>query len=295
MTKRERKKCNVCFPRTGKEKLITDFYTSTSILFADGRVPICKSCLKGMMDEKDINSVKMTLQKIDKPFIAKVWKSSEESDEETIGTYFRMVNSFNQYKNATWADSDIEGESNTQVYQHKFDNVDNIEELETDYGTIFLNQEIIMKFGSGYLNREHLQMEKFYRDMCMTHDINTPQLKKQLVYLCKLQIQMDRAIESSESGDFKKYSDSYEAILKSSALAPKDRKSLDESSGIRSFGVIFEEVEKRGYVEPYNLEENQDIVDKTIMYMLNYTRQLVGVQKMSEPPNDTPDVGDEYE
>jgi hypothetical protein len=277
-----KKRCNACL----KERQLYDFYTSNSIMFADSRVPICKKCLKEMMDENDIESVKTTLQRIDKPFIAKVWKSAEESENDTVGTYFRMINSLQQYKNATWADSVFEGEEQTDIYKHRFDDVDEIQEIETDDGVIKLNKEIAMKFGSGYTNREYLQMEKFYQDMCRTHDINTPQLKKQLIYLCKLQVQMDRALEQGDSTAFKKYSDSYEMILKSSGFRPIDRKSSNESSGIMSFSQLFEQVEKNGYIEPKPIEERQDLLDVFILSHLNYLRKLIGHEKINEVPED---------
>lgn len=278
---KDRKNCNGC----KKDKLITDFYSSSSIMF-DGRVPLCKKCLKEMINENNIESVKTTLQRIDKPFLAKVWKSAEESEGDTVGAYFRIINSLHQYKDADWSNSEFEGEKQTQIYQHKFDDVDEVEEIETDNGVITLNKEIAMKFGSGFTNREYLQMEKFYRDMSVSHDINTPQLKKQLVYLCKLQIQMDRALESGDSGAFKKYSDSYEAILKSSGFRPVDRKNSSESSGLRSFGMIFDEVEKNGFVEPYPIEENMDLVDIAMREYINYIRKLFGQPKLQSAPEE---------
>jgi hypothetical protein len=278
----EKKRCNAC----KKEKQIYEFYTSASIMFEDGRVPICKKCLKDMIDENNMDSVKTTLQRIDKPFIAKVWKTAEESEGDTVGNYFRMINSLQQYKNMTWADSDFEGEEQTDIYKHRFDDVDEIQEIKTDDGVIKLNKEIAMKFGSGYTNREYLQMEKFYQDMCRTHDINTPQLKKQLIYLCKLQVQMDRALEKGDSGAFKKYSDAYEQILKSSGFRPIDSKSASEASGILSFSKIAEEVERRGYVEPKPIEERLDLLDVFILAHLNYIRKLLGHEKINEVPED---------
>lgn len=276
-----RKDCKGC----GKSKLKNDFYTSTSIMF-DGHVPLCKKCLKEMIDENNIESVKVTMQRIDKPFIAKVWKSAEESENETVGTYFKNINSLPQYKNATWADSDFEGENQTEIYKHKFDDIENMDEITTDDGVIKLTKDIAMKFGAGYTNREYLSMEKFYRDMTYSHDINTPQLKKQLVYLCKLQVWMDRALETGNDSAFKNYNDRYEKILHSSALRPIDRKSASEASGLASFSQLFEQVERNGYVEPKPIEERMDLVDVAILVHLNYVRQLIGHDKLAELPND---------
>lgn len=281
-TKRSRKNCNACH----KDKLIGDYYSSTSIMFSDKLVPVCKKCVKDMIDENNMDSVKVTLQRIDKPFIAKAWKTAEENDSDTIGNYFRMINSLQQYRELTWADSDFEGEKQTEIYKNQFDDVDEIEEIETDTGKIALTREIATKFGSGYTNREYLQMEKFYDDMTYSHKINTPQLKKQLVYLCKLQTQMDRALEQGDSTAFKKYSDSYEAILKSSGFRPVDRKSSSESAGLASFSSTFEMVEKIGYREPKPITERMDLVDVMMLSHLNYVQMIAGRQKLESVPED---------
>lgn len=281
-----RKTCNA--KECKKNKPLSEFYTSTSIMF-DGHVPICKKCLKEMIDENNIESVKTTLQRIDKPFIAKVWKSAEDSQADTVGNYFRMINSLQQYKNANWADSDLEGENETDIYKHKFDDIDNMDEIVTDDGVIKLTKDIAMKFGSGYTNREYLTMEKFYQDMSYSHSINTPQLKKQLIYLCKLQIWMDRSLESGNDSAFKNYNDRYEKILQSSGFRPIDKKSSSEESGMRSFGVVWEEVEKLGYVEPKPIEERMDLVDMVIREHLNYVRKLLGHERMTEVPADIHD------
>ncbi|WP_090739303.1 hypothetical protein [Paenibacillus sp. Mc5Re-14] len=278
----------ICKGECGKSKLLSDFYTSTSMMF-DGHVPVCKKCLKEMIDENNIESVKTTLQRIDKPFIAKVWKSAEENESDTVGTYFRMINSLQQYKKSSWADSDMEGENETDIYKHKFDDLDDVDEIVTDEGVIKLTKDIAMKFGSGYTNREYLTMEKFYHDMSYSHDINTPQLKKQLVYLCKLQIWMDRSLEQGDDKAFKNYNDRYEKILQSSGFRPIDRKSASESSGMMSFSQLFEQVERNGYVEPKPIEERMDLVDMAILSHINYVRQLIGHEKLSTLPDDISD------
>lgn len=267
-----------------KEKSINEFYTSNSVMFADGYVPICKKCIKKMMDENNMDSVKKTLQRIDKPFVAKVWKSAEDADSDTVGNYFRMINSLQQYKTWNWSDSDFEGEDTTQIYKHKFDDLENVEELETENGTIFLTKEIALKYGSGFTNREYLTMEQFYIEMENTHDISQPQTKKQLVILCKLQVKMDRALEEGDDTAFKNYNDRYEKILMSSGFRPIDKKDSIEKTGMRSFSAIFEEVERRGYVEPKPISERMDLVDVSMREFINYDRVIDGQPRLDKAP-----------
>lgn len=280
--KPEKKLCNKC----GENKPLLQFYSSDSIMFADGKVPLCKKCIKEMIDMNDIKSLKDTLLKIDKPFIAHLWKSAEDSKNDTIGEYFKMLNSFPQYKGMTYKDGDEGKTSKTEIYNNTIDAVEHLEEIETDFGKVKVDKDSVVKFGSGFTKIEYLQMEKFYQEMCMTHDINTPQLRKQLGILCKLQVHMDRSLEIGDSGAFKKYSDAYENTLKSTGFRPVDRRNSADSSGLRSFGVIFEEVEKMGFVEPYPIDENLDLVDIALREYVNYVRKLFGSGQIEEIPEE---------
>lgn len=267
-----------------RERAVSEFYTSSSIMF-DGYVPLCKRCIKEMVNENDIDSVKSVFQKIDKPFIAKVWKSAEDGEGSTLGNYFRMINSLHQYKEWGWTDSDFEGENSTQMYKQKFDNLEDIEELETENGTIYLNKEIALKYGSGFTNIEFLNMEKFYREMDNTHDISQPQTKKQLVLLCKLQVYMDRALESDDDTAFKNYNDRYEKILQSSGFRPIDKKDSIEKAGMRSFSSIWEEVERKGHVKPKPISERMDLVDVSMREFINYDRVIDGQPRLDATPS----------
>lgn len=261
-----------------------DFYASNSKLF-DGHVPYCKTCVREMMSEDDLDSVKDTLRRIDKPFIAKVWKRAEDSEQDTVGSYLRTVGSLWQYRDKYWTDSNFEGEEGTEIYkQQNSQEADNIEELETDHGLIVMSKDLILKYGSGFTNREYLNMEKFYIDMDLSHNIDSPQLEKQLIHLCKLDTYVNRSFE--EPSELRVYTERFEKTLESTGFRPKDRKSVNEEAGLRSFSAMFQEVEKRGYVEPKPIEERMDLVDVAITSILNYTRKLVGHGELSSPPED---------
>lgn len=276
------KKCNLC------EKTIKkyNFYKSKSIMFSDGLVPICKKCLKDSVEEGNMDSLKDMLRRIDKPFIASVWLTAEKSDENAIGKYMSMLNSLQQYRDKTWNDSDFEKEEESKMFDIGSTDVNNTKQLETEDGVIELTKDVVAKFGGGYTNLEYLQMKKFYNDMEMTHNLSTPQLKRAVVNMCKIQVQMDRSLSEGNAGDYKKYSDAYEKMLDSSALAPKVSKTTDEAQGIRNFSQCFAEVEKNGNVKPVHISERKDLVDLTILAHLNYIRVLKGHGRLSEVPEE---------
>lgn len=292
----EKKTCLICLREVNTKN---NFYTSNSTMFQDGRVPICKKCIKEQIDEDDIDSVKRILRQIDKPFIRDRWENAVRSEKETFGWYMREINSL--LPDSTYDDSvdklDINIGSNSKNVTSKQKKVihsdvdmeiEDISELDTEEGSIKLDQSIKHKFGIGYTNREYLDMEKFYRDMMSSHEIVTPQHKKLLVRLCQLNIKIDNNID--DPAVFEKYMKQYDAILKTAGFRPADRVSGSESTGIRSFSQVYEEIEKDGFIVPTPISERQDIVDRTIQYINNYTLKLLNMESLTEPPEDTPKV-----
>jgi hypothetical protein len=74
-----------------------------------------------------------------------------------------------------------------------------------------------------------------------------------------------------------------------------DKTDADKTGGIRSFSTIYAEVEKDGFIPPWEFYRKikgikQDIVDKTIMHIENFTLKLNKIEQMTTPPIDTPEL-----
>lgn len=272
-----------------KEKTPNSFYSSTSSLFMDGKVPVCKKCISEQVDENDISTVKRILRQIDKPFIFSLWQTSVNSDKDTFGNYMKNINSLPQYRKMTYEDSVDEVIKEDDVFS------DGIDESNLDNETILQFNEMKAKFGAGYKKDEYLRMEKFYNDMMSTHDINSPQHKEMLIEICKVNVQKDRALSENNINDYKKLSDAFKTLIADSGFRPADRVTGSEATGIRTFSQIFEEIEKDGFIVPVPIQEHQDIVDRTIMYILNYQLKLLNMDVLASPPSDTPQVDDFYD
>lgn len=277
-----------CIGKCKKSKpMAVNFYASDSPMFEDGRVPICKKCLQNQVDVTDINSVKKILSQIDKPFIATEWQKCLSSGKEPFGWYLRQISSLHQYKGMGYEDS-IDGK--VDAFSYKIQN-----DLELSEDELFEKPtiEVIRKWGTGYSNKEYYELESTWNEMTSANDISTPQHRKQLKYYCQMSILLDRAIESGDESKIDKLNKQFLAIQQNSGFRPIDKKGSSETTGIRSFGVIFEEVERDGFIEPWDIEVKQDIVDKTILYMSNYTRKLLNMDSLYEVDDDVPQVGDD--
>jgi hypothetical protein len=269
-----------------------NFYSSNSNMFPEGRVPICKECLKKLVIPDDISSVKRILRQIDKPFIKDVWDKAVTSPKETFGDYMRMILSLPQYKSMNYDDSSREDIVEAHIFAGDEEDEEVYDMPEEDFN---VTPDMVFKWGNKYRKNDYRRLEDLYTRMTQTHDINAPQHKELLKLMCKLNLKMEKCLENDDINGFSKLHAEYQKLLASSGFRPIDRKSGDEATGLRSFSAIFEEVEKDGFIDMPPVTLKQDLVDKCIMYILNYQRKLLNIETLHKPPEDTPKVDDEGE
>lgn len=273
----DRKTCIDC----GATKVMSfNFYSSHSSMFPDGKAPICKTCIKDKLDVSDLSSVKKILRQIDKPFIFTEWQVALKTGKEPFGTYLRIISGLHQYKNLTY-DGSIDGE--VSVLEYKIHNEIELNEEEI-YGRA--EPEVRRKWGLAFSNREYYELEKTWHDMIAANNISTPQHRSELEMYCKLKTLVSRALEANNIKEFEMLNKQFTEVKRTSGFRPIDKISSNESSGIRNFGSIFEEVERDGFIPPVSLTENEDIVDKTIVYILNYTRKLLSIGQVTDNDDD---------
>lgn len=283
-TTKLKKICSCC----NKEKnSVEGFYlASDNLIHRDGRLGICKVCLEEVSNFNEVERFIDVLRRIDRPFIKTEYEASLPH-KNPFGEYMRRI-AMVQNRNLTYADSQFDEDlvkfasKNAKDLNRKFE----IEEVIK----FKITPDMIAKWGSGYSETDMYQLEQFYVEMRSSNDIATPQHLESLKLLCKLNLKQNKALDDGDFGAFKNLNTQYNTVLKDSGFRPIDRQSSGESSGIRTFSQIWEEIERDGFIEPYPYQEKQDIVDKTIMYMGNYTRKLLNMNSLTEPPSDTPKV-----
>lgn len=283
------KVCSKC----NKNKLAKDNYylAASDTIHSDSRLGICKICLESVAKVTNVEHFINILRQIDRPFIKKEYDASL-ANKNPFGEYMRRLG-MPQNKTLTYLDSSFEG-ALEYMEAKTSDELDKKVKLE-DKVKFKITPDILVKWGSNYNETELYQLETFYSAMTTANSINTPQHREQLKLLCKLNLEQNKALDDGKINDFKNLNTQYNKILENSGFRPIDKVSGGESIGIRTFSQIWEEIEKDGFIEPYPYEEKQDIIDKTIMYMGNYTRKLLNMQSMAEPPDDTPQVEGDYE
>lgn len=279
------KACSKCLT---DKKIVDGYYLSANdVINKDNRLPICKDCLRSLVDMSDVDSLINVMRMVDRPFHKKTYDDALLKSN-AFGYYMRMLGS-PQMKYWTYLDSSFEGHFEEMIAKDSKE----LDKTSTIEGTINfkVTPKLLLKWGN-YSESEIYQLEQFYVDMEGANSVNTPQHREQLKLLCKLNFEQNKALGGGKVNDFKNLNTQYNKILENSGFRPIDKLSGGEAVGIRTFSQIWEEIEKDGFIPKHDVSTTQDIVDKTIMYLGNYTHKLLNAQTMSAPPSDTPEVDD---
>ena len=283
---RTKKVCSKCLETKDIKR---EFYLAANdTLSVDGRLSICKICLADIVNMKNPESLINIMRMVDRPFLIATYDASL-SKPTPFGEYMRMLATV-QNREKTYLDSEFDPEHS--IYSAKSSRDFNKPKKVEDLIKFKISPEIVLKWGANYAESDIYQLETFYEDMITANDVSTPQHKEYLKLICKLSLEQNKALSEGRVSEFKNLNTQYNIMIKESGFRPIDRKSGGESAGIRTFSQVWEEIEKDGFIEHYPYEVSQEIVDKTIMYVGNYTRKLINMQSMSQPPDDTPKVNE---
>jgi hypothetical protein len=159
----------------------------------------------------------------------------------------------------------------------------------------FDKEEAIIRWGNTWNEYELNKLELFYHDMMAKNRIETPQDDDYLKKLSMLSIKIDEAIISGESTKAKSLGDLYSKYMQDAKFRAQDMTDADKQGGIRTFSQIYAEVERDDFIPPWEKFANmfgvkQDLVDKTIMYYMNFIMKFNKAEKLVEPPSDVPKV-----
>lgn len=288
-----KKTCQGKNHKGNRERAVTFFFKVDSPLFPDGRIDICRDCVRSEIDIDNVEEVIGFLRQIDKPFYQDEWEKAlrDRDKKHPIGAYLGKINSLQQYKGKTFDNSDgIDG-----VGKVDLSSINAQDYIETDTGKIITySDELVDKWDTGYNKKEYLQLEKFYQDMRATHEIHTPTHIDMLKQLAYLSVDRDKLRRERDWNNYNKISKTYEDMMKSAGFRPVDRKGIDDATGMRSFAHVWEEVEKRGFRKPPKSTFDEDIIDGIIVALANYYHRLIGKEILTEIPEEIKEEMEEF-
>lgn len=280
-----KKVCSAC----GKEKSITrNFFVSYNSLHSDGRIPMCKDCIRNACynddGEFEIESFQSLLRQLDKPFIQKLWNKSvtevkkntgsdDVSEDAVVGKYIKNI-SMQQHRSKTWKDSNFNDNPSAEIgietARRKFMNADKVYYLSDE--DFIVTEDVIRLFGEGYTAKEYETMKRIYDDSKEDYpNISSNQRNLLLRYV---RFAAKEAIATSSGGiaDAEKWSK-----LASEAL--KQLNAIDIQGGITCFSEFFQKFEREQDITrilPQFKYRPNDAPDFIIWCYVNYCRRLEG-------------------
>lgn len=132
-----------------------------------------------------------------------------------------------------------------------------------------------VKWGRLYKPSEWLALEKDYQEMVRQFDIRDADTLHSLILLCKSNLKANQAIDVGDLDGFKKLSSVSDSLRKSMKLTAAQNKD-GQSGTFNSIGELVAYCEKYGGKIPkYEISTDQDVIDKIIRDLKDYTRTLI--------------------
>ena len=278
-----KKVCSAC----GVEKPITrDFFVSYNPLHKDGRIPMCKDCIKDACynddGEFDLENFQSLLMQLDKPFIQELWdKSTEEvrkntgmadvSGDAVVGKYIKNI-SMQQHRSKSWKDSNFKGATEVGIESARRKSVSTEKVYYLSDGEFVVTEDVIRLFGEGYTAKEYQTMKRIYEDSKQDYPNISSSQKNLLLRYVRFAAKEEIATSSGGIADAEKWSK-----LASEAL--KQLNAIDVQGGVTCFSEFFQKFERVQDVTrilPEFKYRANDAPDFIIWCYVNYCRRLEG-------------------
>ena len=148
----------------------------------------------------------------------------------------------------------------------------------TDLGANLTDEDkmyLALKWGRLYRPSQWVTLEQLYNQFMQSFDIEGAARIDTLKKICKTSLKMDEAIDSNDVDTYQKYSRVYDSMMKAAKFTEAQNKDKDDGL-IDSASALVDFVETHsGKIPRYKCEEPQDIVDRIILDLKDYTRTLI--------------------
>lgn len=133
---------------------------------------------------------------------------------------------------------------------------------------------LAMKWGRLYKPAEWVELEKTYKEMTESFDIQDADTINTLILICKTNLKMNQYLDSGDIEGFQKISKVSESLRKTAKFTAAQNKD-DKDEYIDSIGELISMCEKEGFIPRFVTDVPQDKVDATLKDMNDYVRKLV--------------------
>lgn len=289
-----KKICKEC----GKEKALTYFYSSDNpVTSEDGRVNICKTCVKNGSYNLDgsLNAelFKEKLMLMDKPFIPEVLEASikevnralqfGKGKTDVVGCYLKNVSSLPQYSKLSFLESINllnQGKSVTEAVTATKKNKSKKEDEEVyvrQVDDFVVTNEMTELFGEGYTKTLYRLMAKKYDKLKLNYSIQTNLHEEALATYVRFKVQEEQCTVTGDVDGASKWNKAAQDAAEKAKLTPKQLTQADLQGGVNCISEISKACEQAvDIIEilPRFRYAPNDAPDFIIWCYINYCRKL---------------------
>jgi hypothetical protein len=261
----------ICVQCDKEKDKMSGFYNSSNDLFKKtGKVPICKQCIKEMIDYDDMDSIYKLLRQIDVKFDYTYWDKAKESKSDTFGRYIAMANSLPQFENTSWDNSVFEAQEDEEDKDEPYVRTKKFK----------VTDEIVDKWGMGYSVQEYEFFERKYRTLKNNYQEKTAMHTEALLTYVRYRVKEEVATAKGDVKSAKEWGSLAQKAAQDAKINPSQLSKSDLSDGLDTFGQLVRTVEQAVDIIPILpqfKEKPHDKPDFTMWCYINYIRDLKGL------------------
>lgn len=240
-------KCFSC----GEEKGLKEFYRSSSMIYQqDGKMLVCKSCIKKRYEKllslykgDKLNAFKHTLLNFDVYFDVNLYNQCIAKEDNFLGEYFRLLS------------------TRERKYKSSLDNIINDEESSEGY----VSEDLVNFWGEGFDYKDYISLEKKYKNYIRYYPSESMQEKQIIKTLCELEIQKNKLRIQGDINGYIKVNDQISKKMGELDIIPSKAKKYSEDKDL-VVGKLIEMIEKEEPIPDVHPEFTD--IDR-ILYWLN--------------------------
>ena len=200
-------------------------------------------------------------------------KEQLNNGEITEAQYKTLVSTPTQNQEQLYAQPVAEGVDNPYGDGSAFISEDDLVDLGADL-TDEDKTYLAMKWGRLYKPAEWVELEKTYKEMTESFDIQDADTINTLILICKTNLKMNQYLDSGDIEGFQKISKVSESLRKTAKFTAAQNKD-DKDEYIDSIGELIALCERDGFIPRFVTDVPQDKVDATLKDMNDYVKKLV--------------------
>lgn len=268
-----------------------NFYTTSSNFYANGKLAICKDCLKEYVynsdNEIDVEKFKNILRIYDIPFFEKEWQSAKSNTRETIGQYMKIVQL--NYSNQRWNDGDF-GVNSSPILIEK----ESEDKASKNTSSDEISIEVRRRWGKGFTDEDLMWLESDYIEWTTNHECSKLSIRKLFRMICIKEWEIEQARQNGKPTD--KLEKSLRELMSDSNVTPKTMSALNETDSQKTFGQWIRDIEQHRpceYFEDKSIYADEDNIQSYFeKFILRPMKNLINNSREFDKEFDLDEDGD---